>query len=64
MFFEKALTETSGLLYAVLSLAALAFVIKYSRNTSEVLQSGSSSFVNLIQAATFQNGGGFYYPNY
>jgi hypothetical protein len=57
MFFEKALTETAGLLYAVLSLAALAFVIKYSQNTAQVMQAGSSSFANLIGAATFQNSG-------
>lgn len=55
MFFEKALGETAGLLYAVLSLTALAFVIRYSQNTVQVMQGGSQAFSGLIQAATFQN---------
>jgi hypothetical protein len=64
MFFEKALGETAGLLYAILSLTALAFVIRYSQNTVQVMQGGSQAFSGLIQAATFQNSSSMGWPGY
>jgi len=57
MFFEAVLKEGMGVVYAALSLAALAFIISRSQQTVEVAGGLSNSLANIINAATLQNAG-------
>ena len=60
MFFENVLKESMGVVYAALSLAALAYVISRSDRTVQLAEGLSNSLSNIIGAATLQNSQGIY----
>ena len=60
MFFEKVLGESMGVVYAALSLAALAYVIKNYTSVTGLMTGGAQSLSTIIGAATLQNSQGGY----
>ena len=54
--FDKLTSETAGIIYAVLGLAAIGLFLSRSRNASELAQSGAGALAMLINAAAGYNG--------